>query len=150
MGKEGETKTKITVVNDGQAKGKVSKEQTTKEKAIKETSTKKETTDKAKAPKGKTSQVSGVSAKAVLAKKRKSIHPSFYETTASCVCGDKFVTYSTKKEVKVDICSKCHPYFTGKQKIIDAEGRVEKYHARLKGQKPKKEKKSSKKEVIEV
>jgi large subunit ribosomal protein L31 len=45
----------------------------------------------------------------------------------SCACGETFVTQSTKPEIKVDICSNCHPFFTGKQKFVDAEGRVEKF-----------------------
>lgn len=81
-------------------------------------------------------------------KKGKGIHPSWYEAKVSCVCGDKFISYSTKKELKVDICSKCHPYFTGKQNIIDAEGRVEKFHARLKGKKSVAKKKET--ETVEA
>lgn len=49
------------------------------------------------------------------------------EATVACACGETFVTKSTKPKMHVDICSKCHPFFTGKQKIVDAEGRVEKF-----------------------
>jgi large subunit ribosomal protein L31 len=56
-----------------------------------------------------------------------SIHPNYEEATVSCACGSKFQTRSTVGNLKVDICSSCHPFFTGTQKIIDAEGRVERF-----------------------
>jgi len=55
------------------------------------------------------------------------IHPEYKEVKVSCACGEIFTTRSTRKEIHLDICSKCHPFFTGKQKIVDAEGRVEKF-----------------------
>ncbi len=55
------------------------------------------------------------------------IHPDFKETTVKCACGEVFTTKSTKDNIKVDICSKCHPFFTGKQKFVDAGGRVDKF-----------------------
>jgi large subunit ribosomal protein L31 len=55
------------------------------------------------------------------------IHPDYKEIEAVCACGEKFKTRSTAKEIHVDICSKCHPFFTGTQKIVDAEGRVDKF-----------------------
>lgn len=55
------------------------------------------------------------------------IHPELHVATVSCVCGNTFQTLSVKKEIRVEICSKCHPLFTGKQKIMDTEGRVEKF-----------------------
>ena len=55
------------------------------------------------------------------------IHPEYKEVKISCACGEIFTTRSTRKEIHLDICSKCHPFFTGKQKIVDAEGRVEKF-----------------------
>jgi len=58
---------------------------------------------------------------------KQKIHPEYVEAKVSCACGETFVTHSTKPEIKVDICSKCHPFFTGKQKFVDAEGRVEKF-----------------------
>jgi large subunit ribosomal protein L31 len=58
---------------------------------------------------------------------KEGIHPAYVEATVVCACGETFVTRSTKPKIKVDICSKCHPFFTGKQKIVDAEGRVEKF-----------------------
>ncbi len=55
------------------------------------------------------------------------IHPKYEEATIICVCGNVVKTRSTKKEIRVDICSNCHPYFTGKQKFVDSAGRVEKF-----------------------
>ncbi|GAB6184472.1 50S ribosomal protein L31 [Thermodesulfovibrio hydrogeniphilus] len=58
---------------------------------------------------------------------KKGIHPEYKEVKVICACGETFLTRSTKKVIKVDICSKCHPFYTGKQKIVDTEGRVEKF-----------------------
>ncbi|NWF76687.1 MAG: 50S ribosomal protein L31 [Nitrospirae bacterium] len=58
---------------------------------------------------------------------KEGIHPSYVEAKVVCACGETFITRSTKQNIRVDICSKCHPFFTGKQKIVDAEGRVEKF-----------------------
>jgi large subunit ribosomal protein L31 len=58
------------------------------------------------------------------------IHPQYVEATVTCACGNSFKTMSTKSEIKVEICSACHPFFTGKQKIVDTEGRVEKFLSR--------------------
>jgi large subunit ribosomal protein L31 len=55
------------------------------------------------------------------------IHPEYVETTIRCACGNEFVTRATKKDIRVEICSACHPLFTGKQKLIDSEGRVERF-----------------------
>jgi len=55
------------------------------------------------------------------------IHPEFHESKVTCVCGSTFVTGSTKAEIRVEICSSCHPYYTGQQKIVDSEGRVERF-----------------------
>ncbi len=55
------------------------------------------------------------------------IHPKYQEVTVHCACGEKFTTGSTKKELKVEICSKCHPFYTGKQRLVDTGGRVEKF-----------------------
>ncbi|HCA46581.1 MAG TPA: 50S ribosomal protein L31 [Armatimonadetes bacterium] len=55
------------------------------------------------------------------------IHPNYVESTVICACGETFKTHSTKPEIKVEICSQCHPFYTGKQKIMDTEGRVEKF-----------------------
>ncbi len=61
---------------------------------------------------------------------RKDIHPSYFEADAKCACGNTFKTRSTSKNVHVDICSKCHPFFTGKQRLVDTAGRVEKFKKR--------------------
>lgn len=61
---------------------------------------------------------------------KKTGHPEYNEVIASCACGAEFKTGSTLKEVRVDICSNCHPFFTGKQKLLDAEGRVDKFRKR--------------------
>lgn len=58
---------------------------------------------------------------------KKDIHPNYKETTISCACGEVIHTRSTKQNIKIDICSKCHPFFTGKQKFVDTAGRVEKF-----------------------
>lgn len=58
---------------------------------------------------------------------KQGIHPEYKETTVTCVCGNVINTRSTKEDIKVEICSKCHPFMTGKQKIIDTAGRVEKF-----------------------
>jgi large subunit ribosomal protein L31 len=58
---------------------------------------------------------------------KEKIHPDYKETTISCACGEVIHTRSTKQNIKVDICSKCHPFFTGKQKFVDTAGRVEKF-----------------------
>lgn len=56
------------------------------------------------------------------------IHPKFYnECKVTCVCGNTFTTGSIKEEIKIDICSACHPFFTGKQKILDTEGRIDRF-----------------------
>ena len=60
------------------------------------------------------------------------IHPNYVECTIVCACGEVIHTRSTKPTLKVDICSKCHPFFTGKQKFLDTAGRVEKFKRRYK------------------
>jgi len=55
------------------------------------------------------------------------IHPQYKETVIRCACGEEIKTRSTKENLRVDICSKCHPFFTGKQKFVDAGGRVDKF-----------------------
>ena len=60
------------------------------------------------------------------------IHPEYVECTVRCACGETFVTRSTKgSELRVDICSKCHPFYTGKQKLVDTGGRVERFKRRF-------------------
>lgn len=58
---------------------------------------------------------------------KEGLHPKYEETTVKCACGATFSTGSTKKDLKVEICSKCHPFYTGKQKLVDTGGRVEKF-----------------------
>ena len=58
---------------------------------------------------------------------KKEIHPKYYLATVTCACGNTFQTGSTMDNIRVEICSACHPFFTGKQKFIDTAGRVEKY-----------------------
>ncbi|MDR2635949.1 MAG: 50S ribosomal protein L31 [Campylobacteraceae bacterium] len=58
---------------------------------------------------------------------KKEIHPQYVECTVTCACGNTFTTKSNKKEMRIDICSACHPFFTGSEKIVDSAGRVEKF-----------------------
>ena len=62
-----------------------------------------------------------------LAIMKEGIHPEYKTTTVTCVCGNVIHTKSTKKDIKIEICSQCHPFITGKQKIIDTAGRVERF-----------------------
>lgn len=61
---------------------------------------------------------------------KEGIHPNFNKATVTCACGEVFETGSTKQNLKVEICSKCHPFFTGKQKLVDSGGRVERFNKR--------------------
>ena len=62
---------------------------------------------------------------------KEGIHPKYYEATVTCAsCHTQFTVGSTRPELKVDVCSSCHPFFTGKQKFIDSAGRVEKFQKR--------------------
>ncbi len=58
---------------------------------------------------------------------KKGIHPEYYEATVQCACGNTFTTGSTKKELRVEVCSECHPFFTGQQKTVERGGRVERF-----------------------
>ncbi len=59
---------------------------------------------------------------------KEKIHPTYYlDSVVTCVCGHTFKTGSTQKEVRVDICSNCHPFYTGKQKLMDTEGRIDRF-----------------------
>ncbi|MFZ1572347.1 MAG: 50S ribosomal protein L31 [Candidatus Kapaibacterium sp.] len=62
---------------------------------------------------------------------KEAIHPNYVVSQVTCVCGNKFITHSTVGDIKVEICSECHPFFTGKQKIVDAAGRVDKFNQRF-------------------
>ncbi len=59
------------------------------------------------------------------------IHPEYVMTQVRCSCGTEFVTRSTKSEIRIEVCSKCHPFYTGKQKLMDSAGRVERFQKRL-------------------
>ena len=61
---------------------------------------------------------------------KKGIHPEYVEATVHCACGNTFTTRSTKKELRVEVCSRCHPFFTGEQRIVDTAGRVERFKRR--------------------
>lgn len=62
-------------------------------------------------------------------------HPDYKKCTVTCVCGNSFVTRSTVSQIKLEICNECHPFFTGKQKLIDSTGRVERFNRKY-GKKP--------------
>jgi large subunit ribosomal protein L31 len=67
---------------------------------------------------------------------KEGIHPAYHEVEVHCACGNTFKTRSTKKEIRLEICSACHPLFTGKQKLIDSAGMVERFQRRYrKGEK---------------
>ncbi len=58
---------------------------------------------------------------------KEGIHPQYFKTRVTCACGNTFEIGSTKSEIRVEICSKCHPFFTGKQKLVDSAGRIERF-----------------------
>jgi large subunit ribosomal protein L31 len=58
---------------------------------------------------------------------QKDIHPKYFKATVTCACGETFETGSTKQELRVELCSKCHPFFTGKQRSVFTKGRVERF-----------------------
>ncbi len=61
---------------------------------------------------------------------KKNLHPELHLVTVVCACGNSFQTHSTSKELRLEICSACHPFFTGRQKFIDTAGRVERFKKR--------------------
>jgi large subunit ribosomal protein L31 len=61
---------------------------------------------------------------------KEGIHPKYEKTIIKCACGNEIETYSTKKDIHIDICSKCHPFYTGKQKLIDTGGRIDRFKKR--------------------
>lgn len=69
---------------------------------------------------------------------RKEIHPEYIETAVTCGCGNTFTTRSTKEKINVEICSNCHPFYTGKQKFVDTAGRIERFNKRWGESKAKK------------
>lgn len=62
---------------------------------------------------------------------KKGLHPNFEKSTVTCACGNVINTRSTKGDIKVEICSNCHPFYTGKQKLIDTGGRVDRFNKRF-------------------
>jgi len=72
---------------------------------------------------------------------KKGIHPEYVDATIQCACGSQIKTRATKKLIKVEICSQCHPFFTGKQKFVDTAGRVDKYLKKYKTEEKKEGKK---------
>ena len=61
---------------------------------------------------------------------KEGIHPNYVDCTITCACGNVIQTRSTKSEIRVEVCSKCHPFYTGKQKLVDSGGRVERFKRR--------------------
>ncbi len=61
---------------------------------------------------------------------KEKIHPKYHKVLVTCACGNKFETRSTKAEIRLEMCSSCHPFFTGKQKLIDTAGRIERFQRR--------------------
>ena len=62
---------------------------------------------------------------------RTNIHPEYVESAVRCACGNRWTTRSTKPELRLDICSKCHPFYTGEQRLVDTGGQVEKFMRRM-------------------
>jgi len=62
---------------------------------------------------------------------KKDIHPKYYQAKVSCACGHTFIVGSTKEKLDIEICSNCHPFYTGGSKLVDTAGRVEKFRQRL-------------------
>ena len=63
---------------------------------------------------------------------KEGIHPEYHDVVATCVCGNEVQLGSTKKQIRVEICSACHPFYTGKQKLVDSAGRIEKFNRKYK------------------
>jgi large subunit ribosomal protein L31 len=63
------------------------------------------------------------------------IHPVYHKLTVQCACGNQFETRSTAKSLHVEICAKCHPYFTGRQRLVDTQGRVDRFRKKYSGDK---------------
>jgi large subunit ribosomal protein L31 len=61
---------------------------------------------------------------------KEGIHPEYHKVLVSCACGNQFETHSTKKDIRLELCSACHPFFTGKQKLVDTAGRIERFNKR--------------------
>lgn len=78
---------------------------------------------------------------------KEKIHPKYYDTVATCACGATYQIGSTREKIHIDICSACHPLFTGKQKLLDIEGRVQKFKKKYAGVTPRKKKPAKKKKT---
>ena len=78
------------------------------------------------------------------------IHPEYLETTITCACGEVIHTRSTKTNIRVEICSKCHPFFTGRQKFIDTAGRVERFQKKYINATPRKTKATKAKKKVKA
>ncbi|HVT45914.1 MAG TPA: 50S ribosomal protein L31 [Thermoanaerobaculia bacterium] len=65
------------------------------------------------------------------------LHPQYHEVDVHCACGENWKTRSTKKDLRIEICSKCHPFFTGKQKLVDSAGRIDRFQQRYRKDKVK-------------
>jgi large subunit ribosomal protein L31 len=61
---------------------------------------------------------------------KEGVHPKYHKVTVTCACGNKFETGSTKSEIRLELCSACHPFYTGKQKLVDTAGRIERFQKR--------------------
>jgi large subunit ribosomal protein L31 len=81
---------------------------------------------------------------------KEGIHPNYVETTITCACGNSITTRSTKEDIKIEICSACHPFFTGKQKLVDSAGRVDRFLKRYGLDKEKQDGESEKSETTEA
>jgi large subunit ribosomal protein L31 len=81
---------------------------------------------------------------------KEKIHPEYFDTTITCACGNVIHTRSTVKDIRVEICSSCHPFFTGKQKLVDTAGRVERFRKKYEALEQKKKKSEAEQEKKEV
>ena len=81
---------------------------------------------------------------------KKDIHPKYYRAKVTCSCGNTFVVGSTVPEIHVEICSACHPFFTGKEKLVDTAGRIDRFKARVEAAKKYKETKERKNRETEA
>ena len=81
---------------------------------------------------------------------KKDIHPQYQEATVHCSCGNTFTTRSTKKELHVELCSQCHPFYTGKQKLLDTAGRVEKFNKKFASSEGKMVERKAKKVIVKT
>lgn len=79
---------------------------------------------------------------------KEKIHPKYFETTITCACGNVIHTRSTVKDIRVEICSACHPFFTGKQKLIDTAGRVERFRRKYGSPKQKEGESKEEKPIV--